>query len=146
MPKRVNNLTMYEEKMLKQAKVPENYRLHKLNALKEEKTNNMVPGHVRGSINYNNLLKVHGDNYSMKITDGAKVIVCRMKNNPMGYTSVAYPTDELQLPQWFKDLPFDEDAMEEAVLDKKITNVIGQMGFDLKRMNESETLQNFFEF
>ncbi len=146
MPKRVNNLTMYEEKMLKQAKVPENYRLHKLNALKEEKTNNMVPGHVRGSINYNNLLKVYGDNYSMKITDGAKVIVCRMKNNPMGYTSVAYPTDELQLPQWFKDLPFDEDAMEEAVLDKKITNVIGQMGFDLKRMNESETLQNFFEF
>ena len=146
MPKRVNNLTLYEEKMLKQAKVPENYRLHKLNALKEEKTNNMIPGHVRASINYNNLLKANSDNYSMKITDGAKVIVCRMKSNPMGYTSVAYPVDELNLPQWFKDLPFDEEAMEEAVLDRKIENVIGQMGFDLKRINESETLQNFFEF
>ena len=146
MPKRVNNLTLYEEKMLKQAKVPENYRLHKLNAIKEEKTNNMIPGHVRASINYNNLLKANSDNYSMKITDGAKVIVCRMKSNPMGYTSVAYPVDELNLPQWFKDLPFDEEAMEEAVLDRKIENVIGQMGFDLKRINESETLQNFFEF
>jgi len=146
MPKRVNNLTLYEEKMLKKAKVPENYRLHKLNALKEEKTNNMIPGHVRASINYNNLLKANSDNYSMKITDGAKVIVCRMKSNPSGYTSVAYPTDELNLPQWFKDLPFDEEAMEEAVLDRKIENVIGQMGFDLKRINESETLQNFFEF
>jgi len=146
MPKRVNNLTLYEEKMLKQAKVPENYRLHKLNAIKEEKSNNMIPGHVRASINYNNLLKANSDNYSMKITDGAKVIVCRMKSNPMGYTSVAYPVDELNLPQWFKDLPFDEEAMEEAVLDRKIENVIGQMGFDLKRINESETLQNFFEF
>jgi len=146
MPKRVNNLTMYEEKMLKQAKVPENYRLHKLNVMKDEKENNMIPGHVRASINWNNLLKANSDNYSMKITDGAKVIVCRMRSNPMGYTSVAYPTDELKLPQWFKDLPFDEDAMEEAVLDKKIENVIGQMGFDLKRINESETLQAFFEF
>ena len=146
MPKRVNNLTMYEEKMLRQAKVPENYRLHKLDALKEEKTSNMIPGHVRASINYNNLLLANSDNYTTKITDGAKVIVCRMKSNPMGYTSVAYPTDELQLPQWFKDLPFDEEAMEEAVLDRKIENVIGQMGFDLKRINESETLQNFFEF
>ena len=79
-------------------------------------------------------------------TDGAKVIVCRLKNNPMGYTSVAYPTDELKLPQWFKDLPFDEDGMEEAVLDKKLHNVLGAMNFDLDRMNESETLQAFFEF
>jgi len=64
----------------------------------------------------------------------------------MSYASIAYPTDELQLPQWFKDLPFDEEGMEEAVLDKKIGNVLGIMGWDLKRINESETLEAFFEF
>ena len=35
----------------------------------------------------------------------------------------------------------DDDGMEEAVLDKKIENVIGAMGCDMSRMNESETLQ-----
>ena len=41
---------------------------------------------------------------SMTITDGAKVIVCKVKDNPMGFTSVAYPVDELRLPEWFKKL------------------------------------------
>ncbi len=146
MPKRVNNLTMYTARLMEQAKVPENYRLHKLEAVKNEGQSNMIPGHVRASINWNNLKQANSDNYSLPITDGAKVIVCRLRSNPMGYTSIAYPTDELNLPKWFKDLPFDEDGMEEAVLDKKIQNVLGEMKFDLSRMNESETLQAFFEF
>jgi hypothetical protein len=75
-----------------------------------------------------------------------KVIVCKLKNNPMGYTSVAYPTDELNLPKWFKELPFDEEAMEETILDKKIKNVIGPMGFDLDKTTQSKTLSTFFEF
>ena len=78
--------------------------------------------------------------------DGAKVIVCRLKNNPMNYASIAYPTDELKVPQWFKELPFDEDAMEAAVLDKKIGNVLGVMNWDLNRANNAETLDAFFEF
>jgi hypothetical protein len=36
--------------------------------------------------------------------------------------------------------------MEEAVLDKKIDNVIGQMGWDLSNINASESLQKFFDF
>jgi DNA polymerase elongation subunit (family B) len=147
MPKRVNNLTTYTKKYNKQIKGPGGHeRLYKLNALKDEKENKMIPGHVRASINYNNLKFANSDNYSTSIMDGAKVIVCRLKNNAMNYASIAYPTDELQLPQWFKDLPFDEEAMEKAVLDKKIGNVIGIMGWDLNRANESETLEAFFEF
>jgi hypothetical protein len=149
MPKRVNNLTLYASKMADKAKVnaPDNYRLHKLNAIKDEgKRTVTIPGHVRASINWNNFKQAMGDNYSMTITDGMKVIVCRLKNNSMGYDSIAYPTDEMQLPDWFKDLPFDEEAMEHAVLDKKVSNVIGQMGFDLDKIHESETLQQFFEF
>jgi len=37
-----------------------------------------------------------------------KVIVCKLKDNPLGYTSVAYPTDELRLPQWFQELPCEQ--------------------------------------
>jgi DNA polymerase elongation subunit (family B) len=150
MPKRVNNLTTYTAKMAEKARVnaPDNYRLQRLDAIKDEgkKKGATIPGHVRASINWNNFKQAVGDNYSMTITDGMKVIVCRLKSNAMGYDSIAYPTDELQLPQWFKELPFDEEAMEMAVLDKKVTNVIGAMGFDLTRIHESETMQQFFEF
>lgn len=146
MPKRANNVTMYTSKMMEQARMPQTNTLHKLDKLKNEGKSNMIPGHVRASINWNNLKKANSDAYSLTITDGAKVVVCKLKNNPMGYTSVAYPTDELNLPQWFKDLPFDEEAMEETVLDKKVANVIGPMNFDLSRTTQSETLSTFFEF
>ena len=145
MPKRVNNLTNYTEK-LRNTRKTENMKLYKLDALKEESSSNMIPGHVRASINWNDIKKAFGDNYSITITDGMKVIVCRLKNNAMGYSSIAYPTDELNLPQWFKDMPFDDAGMEEAVLDKKIENVLGQMGWDLSQTKESEALQEFFEF
>tara|TARA_R110001592_G_scaffold314024_1_gene589588 strand:- start:7920 stop:10595 length:2676 start_codon:yes stop_codon:yes gene_type:complete len=146
MPKRANNVTMYTSKMMEKARMSHTNTLHKLDRLKNEGKSNMIPGHVRASINWNNLKKANSDAYSLTITDGAKVVVCKLKNNPMGYTSVAYPTDELNLPQWFKDLPFDEEAMEETVLDKKVANVIGPMGFDLSRTTQSETLSTFFEF
>ena len=147
MPKRANNITKYTKKYNKQIKGPEqNMRLYKLEKLKEEPENKMIPGHVRASINYNNLKFANSDNYSLTIMDGAKVVVCRLKNNAMNYTSISYPTDELNLPQWFKDLPFDEDAMEGAVLDKKMHNVLGVMGWDLSRANNSEVMDAFFEF
>ena len=150
MPKRVNNLTTYGEKMAKQKReahnsLMKNPTLRRLDGVKKKETV-MVPGHVRASINWNTLKVGNSDAYSMEIMDGQKVIVCKLKDNPMGYTSVAYPTDELRLPQWFKDLPFDEDAMEESVLNKKIQNVLGAMGWDLKRANDNKIVQSFFKF
>ena len=146
MPKRVNNLTAYTEQ-LKNTRKNENMnmKLVKL-ASAADPTNNTIPGHVRASINWNDLKTMFGDNYSMTIMDGMKVIVCRLRNNPMGYNSVAYPTDELHLPQWFRDLPFDDEGMEEAVLDKKIDNVLGAMGWNLSRSKDSAALQEFFSF
>ena len=145
MPKRVNNLTKYGEKLARSRTVEQsNYKLKKLKEMAPE--NNMIPGHVRASINWNEIKEAFSDNYSMTITDGMKVIVCRLKSNAMGYSSIAYPVDEMQLPQWFKDLPFDEEMMEESVLNKKIKNVLGAMNWDLDRMNESASLSEFFEF
>ena len=119
--------------------------LYKLEKLKDEKKI-MIPGHVRASINWNNMLKANSDQYSMQITDGMKVIVCRLKSNAMGYTSIAYPTDEMHIPEWFKQLPFDEDSMEEAVVDKKVENLLNVLKWDLSATYTSNTFHSLFNF
>ena len=146
MPKRVNNLTHYTEAYNKAFSMNKSASLYKLERMKDENTKVMIPGHVRASINWNNMLLANSDAYSMKITDGMKVIVCRLKSNNMGYTSIAYPTDELQLPDWFKDMPFDDDAMEKAVVDKKVENLLGVLKWDLSATDTTNTFHSLFEF
>jgi len=126
-PKRANKITEYEAKEKKAGKAN-------------------MPGHVRASINWNTLKRMMGDKYSMNITDGAKVIVCKLKNNPMGFTSVAYPVDELRLPQWFKDLPFDHAEMEQTIIDNKLDNLIGVLKWDITSTEEKNTFNSLFEF
>jgi DNA polymerase elongation subunit (family B) len=126
-PKRANNITEYQEKERKAGKAN-------------------LPGHVRASINWNTLKRMFDDKYSMNITDGAKVIVCKVKDNPMAFTSVAYPVDELRLPQWFKDLPFDHAEMENTIIDNKLENLIGVLNWDIKSTEEKNTFNKLFEF
>ena len=121
-PKGVNNLTYYGD-------LETNSKTGKAN----------MPGHVRAALNWNYLRRVNGDNYSMKIVDGFKIIVCKLKPNPLGFTSIAYPTDELRLPDWFKELPFDEDAMETTLVDEKIDNLLGVLGWDLRSNTDTKT-------
>jgi DNA polymerase elongation subunit (family B) len=111
-PKRVNKLTYYG------------------NMEKQHGKFNM-PGHVRAAVNWNTLRKMHGDNYSQKITDGQKVIVCKLKDNPLGYTSVAYPIDENHLPEWFLEMPFDHSSMEGTIVDGKVKNLLGVLNWNL---------------
>jgi DNA polymerase elongation subunit (family B) len=112
-PKRVNKLTYYGDLEKKQGRAN-------------------MPGHVRAALNWNNLKRMHGDNYSQSIMDGQKTIVCKLRDNAMGYTSIGYPVDELHLPQWFKDLPFDHDGMEGAIVDKKMSNLLGVLNWNLQ--------------
>ena len=126
-PKRANNITEYQRKEEKAGKAN-------------------MPGHVRASINWNTLKRMMGDKYSMGITDGAKVIVCKLKSNPLNFTSVAYPVDELRLPQWFKELPFNHDEMEATIIDNKLENLIGVLNWDLKSTEEKNTFNSLFDF
>jgi len=106
-----------------------------------------MPGHVRAALNYNYLRRVNGDNYSMKIVDGMKVIVCKLKQNALGFTSIAYPTDELRLPAWFCELPFDDNEMERTLVDEKIENLLGVLGWDLRsNTNTNSTFDQLFTF
>jgi DNA polymerase elongation subunit (family B) len=126
-PKRANKISEYRDKEKKAGK-----------------TN--MPGHVRASLNWNTLKRMMDDKYSMNITDGAKVIVCKVKDNPMGYTSVAYPVDELRLPQWFKDLPFNDAEMENSVIDEKLDNLIGVLEWDISSTRSDNTFSKLFDF
>mgnify|MGYP006090926163 FL=1 len=127
-PKRVNNLTKYSA---------EEKRLGKAN----------MPGHVRAAMNWNYLKKLHSDNYSTSIVDGMKTVVCKLKPNPLGYTSVGYPTDESHIPQWFKDLPFDHRLMESTIVDQKIENLFGILEWKLREETVvSNTFEELFSF
>ena len=114
--------------------------------LEEKQGKANMPGHVRASINWNTLKRMNGDKYSQDIVDGMKVIVCKLKQNPLQYTSVAYPTDELRLPEWFKELPFDGDAMEEVIIDNKLDNLIGVLKYDLESTKQNNTFNTLFEW
>jgi DNA polymerase elongation subunit (family B) len=105
-----------------------------------------MPGHVRASINWNTLKRMNGDKYSQEVVDGMKVIVCKLKQNPLGYTSVAYPTDELRIPDWFKELPFDDAAMASTIIDNKLDNLIGVLNYPLEDTKQNTTFGSLFEF
>ena len=127
-PKRVNNLTKF---------AAEEKRLGKAN----------MPGHVRAAMNWNSLRRMHDDRYSQQIIDGQKTIVCKLKPNPLGFTSVGYPTDEGHIPQWFKDLPFDDAAMESAIVDQKIDNLLAVLDWDLAGATQTaNTFDDLFSF
>ena len=119
-PKRVNNLTKY---------TADEQRLGKAN----------MPGHVRAAMNWNTLRRMHGDNYSMKIIDGMKTIVCKLKDNPLGYTSVGYPIDQTNIPEWFKTLPFDQDLMQSTIVDQKVENLLGVLDWDIPAHTDTKT-------
>ena len=127
-PKRVNNLTTYAKKEEREGKAN-------------------MPGHVRAAMNWNNMRKMNSDNYSLQIVDGMKTIVCKLKSNALGWTSIGYPTDEMHLPQWFKELPFDDGEMEATVVDQKIENLLGVLNWDLaSETNTNNTFQSLFTF
>ena len=126
-PKRANRIGDYQRKEQREGKAN-------------------MPGHVRASINWNTLKRMNNDKYSQEIVDGMKVIVCKLKQNPLGYTSVAYPTDELRIPEWFKELPFDGDAMESTIIDNKLDNLIGVLNYDIASTLQKNTFNNLFDF
>jgi DNA polymerase elongation subunit (family B) len=129
-PKSVNKLTMYGD-------LEANSKTGKAN----------MPGHVRAALNWNYLRKVNSDNYSMKMVDGMKVIVCKLKPNALNFTSIAYPVDELRLPKWFTELPFDDSAMEATLVDKKVENLLGVLNWDLKANTDTNsTFDELFSF
>jgi len=138
-PKAVNKLTFYKKK-------EEDFYANKFNGIKSGSAT--MPGHVRASLNWNKMCETNHDQHSMRIIDGQKVIVCKLKTTVDSLlTSIAYPVDENHLPDWFLELPFDSDIMMAAGVDQKVKNLIGCLNWDLERTNkERDYLETLFDF
>lgn len=134
-PKKVNGLTKFGGKLDKSQKG---------DLLKTPQGKVQMPGHVRASLNWNTLLDLFGDRYSMRITDGARIVVCKLKPNIYRMDSIAYPIDEPHLPQWFRELPFDDAAMEETIIDNKVQNLIEVLHWDLMQSKSLEEDDLFY--
>ena len=127
-PKRVNNLTKFTALEIKQGRAN-------------------MPGHVRAAINWNNMRRMHSDTRSLEIVDGMKTIVCKLRPNPLGMTSIGYPTDEDRIPQWFKDLPFDQQEMEDGIVTQKVENLLGVLDWNIAgSTNISNNFEKLFDW
>lgn len=130
-PKAVNGLTEYNEK----------YKFD---------VNTRLPGHVKASINWNRMCDVMKDTASTKIMDGNKIVVCKLKsNNPFGMTSIAYPRDLATIPQWFKEMPFNDADMTDSVVDTTMDSIFGVLNWNigLNCINESkEDIEDFLTY
>lgn len=156
-PKRVNNLTLYSLKEETKNNTNLLGKLYsKLASAKTEKEKEKIrkeiekirrvtiPGHVAASLNWNKMLKVQNDKFSMQIQDGSKIIVCKLKPNGFNMNSIAYPIDqEHNLPEWFKKLPFDEKEMEEVCFYSKLKNLLQVLGWDIERFKRDSTEELF---
>lgn len=138
-PRAVNKLSHYRDKIeeagIKKAKGIEVGNLH-------------VPGHVTASLAWNRLRDMYMDQHSMRIIDGQKVIVCKLKETSENrLTSIAYPVDEVHLPDWFTNLPFDSGDMMAGIVDKKVENLLGVLKWDFSRTNKERAhLETLFDF
>ncbi len=138
-PKAVNKLTHYREKE----------ELHMMKKLKNEAKGGVtMPGHVRASMMWNRLKDINNDQHTMRITDGQKVIVCKLKETVDNHAvSIAYPVDETHLPEWFLNLPFDGEEMEAGIVDKKVKNLLGVLKWSLEKTQKSHKhLETLFDF
>jgi len=141
-PKKVSNLSVFADKLNQSNKKGLSFD-QKINNKDSLRIN--MPGHVRASLNWNWLCDIYGDRYATRITDSSRIIVCKLRANTMGMTSIAYPMDETHLPPWFRELPFDDDAMEEGIIDQKIMNLVGVLKWDLGN-TKIRAGENLFSF
>lgn len=139
-PKKVAKLSDYKQKRLMAGQKGLLDRVGRNETLRVN-----VPGHVLASLNWNELCDLFNDRHVARITDSARIIVCKLLANSYGMTSIAYPIDEPHLPQWFRSLPFDHAKMEATIIDNKLDNLVGVLAWDLTDTKE-KAADEFFTF
>lgn len=82
---------------------------------------------VKAAWNTNRLIEEHNEHNLDLIRDGDKIAVLHLKPNEFGMETVAKPVDSTYIPEWFKNLPFDQRVQEQKLIDKKLENVIGSI-------------------
>ena len=82
---------------------------------------------VTASIGTNRLMEQHGENRWDFIRDGDKVEILYLKPNTLGVEKVAIKVGEHYVPDWFKELPFDNQKQEAKNFDRKVELCVGEV-------------------
>lgn len=104
-----------------------------------------LPGAISGAIAWNELCDMHDEDHLNRITDGSKVITCKLIRNDYEYKSISYLTDQTIFPDWFKELPFDTEAMLQSILYRKIDKIYGVLDWNLDYIKSSSGFDEVFD-
>lgn len=86
---------------------------------------------IVAAANTNNLMDKFDERRWEKLRDGDKVEILYLRpDNQYGIDSVAIRVQEDYIPEWFKELPFDDQAHEKKLIDQKLDNVFGSLGWE----------------
>lgn len=104
-----------------------------------------LPGHVRASINYNELLNIY-DTGAKAIQSGDKVLIYYVKPNQFKIESIALPADLLRFPKWFEDnFSVDVNKTEDKMFDNKLSGIFKALGKDVPTP-QTVLINNLLEF
>jgi hypothetical protein len=105
------------------------------------------PGHVQASLNWNKMLEDTGDKTRSRINTGMKIKVYYLLKNPYEFTSIAIPTDEVDVPDWFKELPLDMKKMGTVLIDSKLKSIYSSLSWKIpKEATDDTNFDGFLEF
>jgi hypothetical protein len=86
-----------------------------------------LPGHTAAAIHYNECLKKYEDRDSMEIESGMKIKTYYLNRKFGKFTSIALPTDQEIIPQWFIDdiIPYiDKEKQLSRLIDNPLQNIL----------------------
>ena len=87
-----------------------------------------LPGHVRASINYNQLSQQFEGKKAKLIKSGDKILVFYVKPNKYKITSIALPSDFVKFPKWFnQELEVDISLTEQKMIDAKLEGIFSAL-------------------
>ena len=104
-----------------------------------------IPGHVRASINYNEMLQ-NFEKGAKEIRSGDKVIIFYLKANDFGFKSIALPAELFRFPPWFaENFAVDIKLTEEKMFDSKLGGVFSALGQEVPTL-QSVHVARLIEF
>ena len=57
-------------------------------------------------------------------------------------TSIAYPRDLSDVPEWFAKLPFDEADMSDTIVDTTMDSIFGSLNWNLSMKSAIQTIDD----
>jgi hypothetical protein len=71
------------------------------------------------------------------VRDGDKAEILYLLPNEYDFRTVAIKVDEVYVPEWFKELPFDNEKHERKLVYRKMQNVVGDiMDWEFEPIND----------